>query len=66
MEIAVDKELCVSSGRCIADVPEAFAFDAEELAEVTPGAQAVDPQRLRAAARNCPGRAITVTAPPPG
>jgi len=63
--ISVDKELCVSSGRCIADVPEVFAFDAEELAEVKPDAPAIDPQRLSAAARNCPGQAITVSVAPP-
>ncbi|MST31528.1 ferredoxin [Acidimicrobiaceae bacterium USS-CC1] len=64
MSVSVDKELCVSSGRCVADVPEVFAFDAEELAEVRSDAGDVDAARLRAAARNCPGQAIEVDAPP--
>lgn len=56
----VDKELCVSSGRCVADVPEVFEFDGDELAQAAGDPGAVDAARLKAVARNCPGQAITV------
>jgi len=44
----------------MSDIPEAFDFDDDELAEVLPGASAVSIERLQAAARNCPGQAITI------
>ena len=31
--IAVDREVCMSSGKCVADAPELFRFDDEEVAE---------------------------------
>ncbi len=60
IRVTVDRELCMSSGRCLADIPEAFAFDDDELAFGLPGAASVGLDRLRAAARMCPGQAITV------
>ena len=57
--IRIDQELCISSGKCVADAPAVFRFDDEELAEVVPGGSA-DDARLLAVARNCPGRAITL------
>lgn len=60
----VDKELCVSSGRCVADVPEVFEFDGDELAQTTGDPDAIDVARLKAVARNCPGQAITVEIDP--
>jgi len=60
VEVHVDQDLCVSAGRCMSDIPEAFDFDDDELAEVLPGASAVSIERLQAAARNCPGQAITI------
>ncbi len=62
--MVVDKELCVSSGRCVADIPEVFEFDDEELARATGDPPTVDIARLRAVARNCPGQAITVETEP--
>lgn len=58
--VAVDKSACISAGQCVADFPDAFGFDADELSETLPGAAALtDAQRLTAA-RNCPSEAIKV------
>lgn len=58
--VEVDKDTCISSGRCVADYPAAFAFDPDELSEPLPGAaDLTDAERLDAA-RNCPSEAITV------
>ena len=58
--VEVDKGMCISSGRCVADYPSAFGFDDEELAETLPGVGALtDDQRL-AAARGCPAEAIRI------
>jgi ferredoxin len=59
-QVTVDKQECMSSGRCMSDIPEAFAFDDDELAEVIPGVADVAIDRLLEVARNCPGQAITV------
>ncbi len=58
--IRIDQELCISSGKCVADAPGSFRFDDEELAEVIPGGEGIDSEGLLAVARNCPGRAITL------
>ena len=60
--VTIDKERCVSAGRCIADEPSAFRFDDTELAEVLPGAGGLSVQRLIVLARRCPGLAIEVRA----
>jgi ferredoxin len=54
----VDKSLCLSTGRCVADHPNAFAFDGDELAEVSPGASALSDDALRLTAAQCPAEAI--------
>ena len=61
-QVRIDKERCVSSGRCVADEPAAFAFDDAELAEVRPGADGLSVERLVVLARRCPGLAIEVRA----
>ena len=58
--VTIDKERCVSAGRCIADEPSAFGFDADELAEVLPGASELSVERLIVLARRCPGLAIEI------
>lgn len=56
----VDRDLCIGAGACVADVPEAFAFDEENIAVVLPGAAEVPGDRLLSAARACPATAIFV------
>ena len=58
--VTIDKERCVSAGRCIADEPLAFGFDDSELAEVLPGSSELSTERLIVLARRCPGLAIEV------
>jgi len=61
LTVVVDQNLCMSSGKCLGDAPEAFFFGDNELAHATPDAGSLDEAHLVAIARNCPGQAITVT-----
>ena len=58
--VEIDQDECMSSGRCVADYPAAFAFDDDELATVLPTVGNLTDQQLLRAARNCPSRAINV------
>lgn len=58
--VRVDQSLCISSGKCVADHPSAFRFDAHELSETTEQADELDDDEMIAAARNCPSAAIEV------
>ncbi len=58
VRVEVDQESCLSSGRCVADAPEAFQFDADEIAHSVDGGRALDVARLTSIARNCPASAI--------
>ncbi|MEC7115419.1 MAG: ferredoxin [Actinomycetota bacterium] len=57
--IEIETEDCMSSGKCVADYPEVFAFDEDELAEILPNAELTDVEIIKVA-RNCPSRAILV------
>ncbi|GAA3237193.1 hypothetical protein GCM10017691_36100 [Pseudonocardia petroleophila] len=58
--ISVDRELCISSGKCVADAPDVFDFDADDLAELVPGA-APPPDAVQLdLARSCPSGALQV------
>jgi len=59
--VRIDKDLCVSAGKCVADEPTVFAFDADELAEVRADAAVLSNEALVRLARQCPGRAILLT-----
>jgi len=59
--VHIDKEACISSGRCVARKPDAFAFDDDELGEPKPAAALLDGASLLAVARDCPGGAIRLT-----
>lgn len=66
LSVRVDPDLCMSSGLCVADHPALFRFDAAEIAEVVPGAEAGDAgaprdAALREAAQRCPAEAILLT-----
>jgi ferredoxin len=56
----IDESICISSGKCVADAPTAFRFDADEISEAIDGASAIDEPTLIAVARNCPSGAIRV------
>jgi ferredoxin len=56
----VDKEVCMSSGRCVAEAPAAFVFDADELAEAVAGHPGLVDAALVEVARACPAGAIVV------
>ena len=58
--VRIEKDLCVSAGKCVGDAPTAFGYDADELAEVLPGASDLTDERLIRLARQCPGRAIVL------
>ena len=61
VRVRVNQDECVSTGRCIADAPSVFRFDADELSEVIEGQAAVlDEATAVRIARNCPNRAIVV------
>jgi len=57
--LSLDVDDCMSSGKCVADYPSAFAFDQDELATINENHDLADEDCIRAA-RNCPSRAISV------
>ncbi len=65
MELAVqvNQDFCISSGKCVADEPQVFQFDDDEVAEPTGTTAGVELARLVDVARNCPSGAITLTGP---
>lgn len=56
----VDQDSCISSGRCVAEAPEAFQFDADEIAQAVDGANTLERGRMLQVARGCPSGAIRV------
>jgi ferredoxin len=58
--IKVDRDVCMSSGKCVADAPELFRFDDEEIAEPVPGAEQPSDERALDLARACPSGALVV------
>lgn len=58
--IEVDREVCMSSGKCVADAPELFRFDGEEVAEPVPDAPPPGDERVLDLARACPSGALVV------
>jgi ferredoxin len=57
--IKVDVDDCMSSGKCVADYPDAFGFDEDELAIIKDPSQLTKDDFIRVA-RNCPSRALIV------
>ena len=58
--VRIDKQGCLSSGRCVSAAPEAFGWDEDHLADVRPAAASLSRDGLVAIARNCPSLSITV------
>lgn len=60
-KIDIDPEVCMSSGKCVADAPDLFRFDDDEIAEMIPGAAQPNDERILDLARACPSGALVVT-----
>jgi ferredoxin len=58
--IELDPDVCISSGRCVADAPGLFRFDDDEFAELIPDGEQLPDQQLIALARGCPSGALQV------
>ena len=56
--VKIDKQSCLSSGRCVAVAPAAFGLDDDQLAEVLGDAASLPDERLLAIAKACPSYAI--------
>lgn len=58
--LSVDGEVCISSGKCVADAPSLLRFDDDEIAELVPGAPQPDDATVLDLARACPSGALLV------
>jgi ferredoxin len=58
--VEVDQDECMSSGKCVANHPDTFDFDDDELVVLTSDAPAASDEVKLHAARNCPSGAITL------
>lgn len=58
LQVWIDRDECVSAGRCVAAAPGAFAFDDDELATFVPDGPRPDDEALVRIARQCPNGAI--------
>ena len=58
--VTVDRDLCMSSGRCVANVPMVFAFDDENVARVRDDAATLTFDDAADASAGCPAGAIGV------
>jgi len=58
--VRIDKQSCLSSGRCVGAAPAAFAWDADHLGDVLPAAGELERETLCEIARACPALAISV------
>ncbi len=56
--VSIDREACISSGNCVADSPNAFDFDDDDIAVVKDEVSELPDDRLMRVARNCPAGAI--------
>lgn len=61
LEVFVDADECVSSGRCVNSAPGWFAFDDDELAVVDPTGERPSEEALVRIARQCPSGAIRLS-----
>ena len=58
--VRIDKQSCLSSGRCVAAAPAAFGWDGDHLADALPESATLSRERLLEIARSCPSLSITV------
>ena len=59
LEVDIDRDVCMGSGNCVFEAPGAFDLDDDSIATVVDPAAAPE-EKVLAAARKCPTRAITV------
>jgi ferredoxin len=64
VEIAVDRDLCASTGNCVLIAPEVFHFEGDELVYLRSPGEAYREQ-VEDAVRSCPMQAISLTLTPP-
>ena len=57
-EVSIDRDACISSGKCVQSAPGFFQFDDDELASVVDGAEPPDDGTLLRIARACPAEAV--------
>jgi len=60
LRIEIDQSLCLSSGKCVGDAPDVFAFDDDEIAYVVTDEHGLDDRTVLRIARSCPGQAVIV------
>ena len=58
LRLRIDNDSCVSSGKCVADHPDAFGFDDDELAVALTASSGLSDETKMKAARRCPSGAI--------
>jgi ferredoxin len=59
--VTVDHDVCVGTGRCVADAPNAFELDEDQHSRPLPAAEELGDDELLVIARNCPTGAIVLT-----
>lgn len=58
--VTVDKDVCISSGKCVADAPEVFRFDDDEIAGAVSERPGAPDAVLLDLAKACPSGAIVL------
>lgn len=59
LDVEIDRDACIGSGNCVYEAPGAFDLDDDSISVVLDPAGAPR-DKVIAAARKCPARAITV------
>lgn len=60
LRVEVDREACVSAGKCVAAAPAFFQFDDDELVVIDETASPPNDKLLLRIAKSCPSQAIHV------
>jgi ferredoxin len=60
VKLLIDRDECLSSGKCVADAPEAFGFDDEELVVALGGVDDLADDLAVKIVRNCPSGALRI------
>jgi ferredoxin len=58
--LELDPDVCISSGRCMADAPDSIRFDADKIAELFAEGEPIGDEQMVVLARNCPSGALLV------